>query len=119
MLMPRPQEAFTLLANDPNQSVQFRGIKPVILGDGNVGFEPDLGFVPAAADVNMWRLARAAFIGEEGEAKAVPSEDSRQDGFSTTKAQLHPVVLPQVSHLRHVPFRTMVKFPHSGHASPT
>src|ERR1700733_12952941 len=33
--------------------------------------------------------------------------------------QLHPVVAPQVSHLRHVPFRTMVKLPHSGQDSPT
>src|SRR5262249_10908531 len=32
--------------------------------------------------------------------------------------QLHPVVFPQVSHLRHVPLRTSVKFPHSVQASP-
>ncbi|MFN3462406.1 MAG: hypothetical protein ACK4ZN_15475, partial [Oceanibaculum sp.] len=31
----------------------------------------------------------------------------------------HPVVLPQVSHFRQVPLRTMVKFEHSGQASPT
>ena len=34
-------------------------------------------------------------------------------------AQLHPVVLPHVSHFRHVPFRTRVKFAHSGQLSPT
>lgn len=33
--------------------------------------------------------------------------------------QLHPVVLPHVSHFKHVPFRTSVKFMHSGQASPT
>jgi hypothetical protein len=33
--------------------------------------------------------------------------------------QLHPVVLPHVSHFKHVPFRTNVKFPHSPHASPS
>src|SRR5262245_55743480 len=33
--------------------------------------------------------------------------------------QLHPVVLPQVSHFKHVPLRTRVKFPHSPHASPS
>ena len=33
-------------------------------------------------------------------------------------AQLHPVVLPQVSHFKHVPLWTMVKLPHSGQASP-
>jgi len=33
--------------------------------------------------------------------------------------QLHPVVLPQVSHLRHVPLRTSVKLPHSAQASPS
>jgi len=31
----------------------------------------------------------------------------------------HPVVLPHVLHLRHVPLRTKVKFPHSPHASPS
>jgi len=31
----------------------------------------------------------------------------------------HPVVLPHVSHLRHVPFRTSVKFMHSEHISPS
>jgi hypothetical protein len=34
-------------------------------------------------------------------------------------AQLHPVVEPQVSHFRQVPFRTRVKLAHSGQASPT
>jgi hypothetical protein len=33
--------------------------------------------------------------------------------------QLHPVVLPQVSHLRQVPLRTSVKLPHSPQASPS
>ena len=33
--------------------------------------------------------------------------------------QLHPVVLPQVSHFKHVPLRTKVKFPHSPQASPS
>ena len=32
--------------------------------------------------------------------------------------QLHPVVLPHVSHFRQVPLRTSVKFPHSPQASP-
>jgi hypothetical protein len=31
----------------------------------------------------------------------------------------HPVVLPQVSHLRQVPFLTKVKLPHSPQASPS
>jgi hypothetical protein len=31
----------------------------------------------------------------------------------------HPVVPPQVSHLRHVPLRTRVKLPHSPQASPS
>jgi len=33
--------------------------------------------------------------------------------------QLHPLVLPQVSHLRQVPLRTMVKFWHSGQLVPS
>ena len=32
--------------------------------------------------------------------------------------QLHPLVLPQVSHFSHVPFRTIVKFWHSVHMLP-
>jgi hypothetical protein len=36
-----------------------------------------------------------------------------------TLPQLHPVVLPHVSHFKHVPLRTSVKFAHSGQASPT
>jgi len=31
----------------------------------------------------------------------------------------HPVVAPQVLHLRQVPLRTSVKFPHSPHESPS
>ena len=33
--------------------------------------------------------------------------------------QLQPLVAPQVSHLRHVPLRTMVNWPHSEHISPS
>jgi hypothetical protein len=33
--------------------------------------------------------------------------------------QLHPLVLPHVSHFKHVPFRTIVKFPHSPQLSPS
>src|SRR5262249_3858986 len=36
-----------------------------------------------------------------------------------TLIQLHPVVPPHVSHLRHVPLRTRVKLPHSPQASPS
>jgi hypothetical protein len=118
MVMPGPQEALTFLANNPNQPVQFPGIKPVILGDRNVRFEPDLCFVPAAADMNMRRPARAAFVRQEGEAEALASEDSRQDGFSTAKVQLHPIVAAQMSHFKHVPLRAMVKSLHSGQLSP-
>jgi hypothetical protein len=35
------------------------------------------------------------------------------------RRQLHPVVLPHVSHFMHVPFRTRVKLPHSPHISPS
>ena len=33
--------------------------------------------------------------------------------------QLQPVVVPQLSHFRHVPFLTSVKFPQLPHASPS
>jgi len=35
------------------------------------------------------------------------------------RIQEHPLVLPHVSHFRHVPFRTIVKFWHSEQATPT
>jgi len=42
-----------------------------------------------------------------------PSGGRNADGHE------HPVVLPQVSHLRQVPLRTKVKLPHSPHISPS
>ena len=119
IFMPGPQQAIALLADDTEQEVQVTRIKPVILGDGNLGLEPDFCLAIAAADVNMRRLARISFVGEESEAEAVTSEHCRHDGFPLSGGQLHPVVPPHVSHFKHVPFRTIVKFPHSGHASPT
>jgi hypothetical protein len=44
---------------------------------------------------------------------------SEQGGAVPPGPQLHPVVLPHVSHFKHVPLRTKVKFPHSPHASPS
>jgi hypothetical protein len=37
----------------------------------------------------------------------------------THAPQLHPLVPPQVSHLRQVPLRTRVKLPHSRQLSPS
>ena len=34
--------------------------------------------------------------------------------YHTASSQLHPVVPPQVSHLRQAPLQTIVKAPHSG-----
>ena len=41
-----------------------------------------------------------------------------QSAILSRHHQLHPVVVPQVSHFKHVPFRTMVKLLHSVHWSP-
>src|SRR5262249_16481006 len=41
------------------------------------------------------------------------------DQTESSVCQLHPVVLPQVSHLRQVPFLTSVKLPHSPQAPPS
>ena len=49
--------------------------------------------------------------------KGRPLRPPRERGVSA--AYEHPVVLPHVSHFKHVPFRTKVKFPHSPHASPS
>ncbi len=40
-------------------------------------------------------------------------------GFGVSAAYEQPLVEPQVSHLRHVPLRTMVKLPHSLQLSPS
>ena len=39
--------------------------------------------------------------------------------LSAFPAQLHPVVVPHVMHLRHVPFLTIVNWPQSRHGSPS
>jgi hypothetical protein len=41
------------------------------------------------------------------------------DQAESAVCQLHPVVLPHVSHLRQVPFLKSVKLPHSPQASPS
>jgi hypothetical protein len=52
----------------------------------------------------------AAFVVVDGRVK--PGHDESQ-------AHEHPVVEPHVSHFKHVPLRTRVKFPHSPQASPS
>lgn len=39
--------------------------------------------------------------------------------FTPRLAYEHPLVEPHVSHFKHVPFRTIVKFWHSGHETPS
>src|SRR4029079_6996300 len=52
------------------------------------------------------------------------SSSGRRDGGRPAESdpnysQLHPLVPPQVSHLRQVPLRTRVKLPHSVQLSPS
>ncbi len=42
-----------------------------------------------------------------------------KSGHNELENYEHPVVDPHVSHFKHVPFRTSVKFPHSPQASPS
>ena len=51
--------------------------------------------------------------------KFAQSKVELKEATKMASTQLHPVVPPHVSHFKHVPFRTMVKFPHSGQDSPT
>ena len=53
------------------------------------------------------------------EAGLVVVRETRDPFGTRLLIQLHPLVLPQVSHLRQVPFRTMVKFWHSGQETPS
>src|SRR5262245_59859041 len=50
---------------------------------------------------------------------AVAFQGSREPIITGGVFQLHPLVPPQVSHFRQVPFRTRVKFPHSRQLSPS
>ena len=69
----------------------------------------------------------AVFVGrlkilykKEGAAlSGAPRSSGRSNGQANMPGQLHPLVEPQVSHLRHVPLRTSVKFPHSPQESPS
>ncbi len=67
-----------------------------------------------------WRCGRAPILRprcEKGRPGGRPSTRRSERGRSDDHEQ--PVVAPQVSHFRQVPFRTMVKLAHSGQASPT
>src|SRR6185503_1292597 len=46
-------------------------------------------------------------------------DGGRPAGSDPNYSQLHPLVPPQVSHLRQVPLRTRVKLPHSVQLSPS
>jgi hypothetical protein len=48
-----------------------------------------------------------------------PAKPGLQGPEKIRGAYEHPLVLPHVSHFRQVPFRTIVKFPHSPQASPS
>jgi len=61
-------------------------------------------------------LARPSQRKKEGAAERPPLQ---QSNFARGWRYEHPVVLPHVSHFMQVPFRTSVKFMHSGHASPS
>ena len=65
-----------------------------------------------------------SFMGRSNRKKGRPQEvrpavSGRSNGRAKMPGQLHPLVAPQVSHLRHVPLRTRVKFPHSPQESPS
>ena len=77
--------------------------------------------------MDVGRLAWLSFVREEETAQAVPAENDsnvargaeRSEYANHASSQLHPVVPPHVSHFKHVPLRTSVKFAHSGQASPS
>lgn len=83
--------------------------------------KPNFGIAAASRDMQMCRLAWVPFVRIEVKTETFVTKDNGQVSLRRPpgSTQLHPVVEPHVSHFRHVPFRTMVKFEHSGQASPT
>ena len=51
--------------DDAQDTRKFGGIKAVALCDRDFGLQPDFGVLVAALDVNVLRLARKSFVGEE------------------------------------------------------
>ena len=70
------------------------------------------------------RLALEALLSRERKAlargvfKASGSSPAAESHRSLPVFQEHPVVEPQVTHLRHVPLHAVVKLPHSAQESP-
>jgi hypothetical protein len=101
-------------AEQPGEGyVLSNGARP---GSGVDGSAFALGFEPLIRVLRTHLLPMGEGLNEEGGRFSAPAP-SYQPGV--VESQLHPVVLPHVSHFRHVPFLTIVKFEHSGQASPT
>ena len=64
-----------------------------------------------------WKTRFRAGTGPEDEKSS--TLEHRVDDKIETLSHEHPVVAPHVSHFRHVPLRTSVKFPQVPQASPS
>ena len=78
------------------------------------GIHAFVGTTLIAGGMRRVRRRSAPRGAQDVDGRDEPGHDGEEPG-----RQLHPVVLPQVSHFRQVPFLTMVKLAHSGQASPT
>jgi hypothetical protein len=90
------------------------------LGASRAACSPTLAVMPAAAGNHVFRRPIENANGRDKPGRTRNRRCGGKDVLpSVLKDQEQPVVLPQVSHFRQVPFRTSVKFWHSGQASPT
>ena len=63
--------------------------------------------------------ARCRFTLRLARTKCRSRKLSGAESSALSESQEHPLVLPHVSHFRHVPFRTIVKLKHSVHETPS
>jgi hypothetical protein len=123
MFMPRPQDAITVVRDDPQDTRKLPRIEAIALRNGHIWLQPNFGIATAALHMDMAWLLGQAFIRKEKVPQAVLAKDNWHflpvsNGLHSLPHE-HPVVPPHESHFMQVPFRTSVKFPHSPHASPS
>ena len=70
MVMPGSQEKIAIVFHDAQDIRKFPRIEAITVGNRYGGFKPDFGVPAATLNVNMRRLGRLPFVGEEVVAQA-------------------------------------------------
>jgi hypothetical protein len=74
MVIPCLFYLFSALFDDTLKQFQYPGVEAAILSDLDLRKKPELSVGIVLDDVDVDRLSRVAFIGEEVETKALPAE---------------------------------------------